>query len=196
MHYFTPVPKTQLLEIVFHKNTSEETIATAVDLGLKQGKMVIVVGDGPCFYTMRLCIVMVDELLKILREGLKPKELEGITKEIGWPVGLCTVVDEFGIDSIFEAAKNFRGHYGDRFSSENLSILEKFTNKQFIGKKSGYGLLEYDPTGRQSIDNEEATKIINDNQILPKDGLVAYFSSYFRLNNLFFLFLSLSFLSF
>ena len=98
MHYFSPVPKMPLLEIIKTDQTSEETLATCYEIGKRQGKTCIVVNDMPGFYVNRiLCPYLIEGLLMI-EEGVRIEDIDGALTSLGMPIGPITLLDEVGID--------------------------------------------------------------------------------------------------
>jgi 3-hydroxyacyl-CoA dehydrogenase/enoyl-CoA hydratase/3-hydroxybutyryl-CoA epimerase len=141
MHYFSPVNKMPLLEVIRQAKTDDWVAATAVDVGRKQGKTVIVVNDGPGFYTSRIIAPYMNEASQLLVEGADIAELDRALVEFGFPVGPITLLDEVGIDVAAKVAKFLQESFGDRLAAPES--FQKVIQDGRTGRKGNKGFYTY-----------------------------------------------------
>ncbi len=151
LHYFSPVEKMPLLEIIKTDKTSAEVIATSVEFGKQQGKTVIVVKDGTGFYTSRILAPFVNEAGHILSEGVAVDRIDRALKNAGFPVGPITLLDEVGIDVGTKIAPILAEAFGDRMLPPKL--FEKLQQDDRKGKKNKRGFYDYSSDkGKRQVD--------------------------------------------
>ena len=147
MHYFSPVEKLPLLEVIPHAGTDPSVIATCVELGKKQGKTVIVVRDGPGFYTSRILAPYLNEAAHLLVEGAEIDAVDRALRAYGFPVGPFQLLDEVGFDIGEKVSHVLHEAFGERMTPpETMAALIK---QGRLGKKVKKGFYRYDVKGKQ-----------------------------------------------
>ena len=142
MHYFSPVEKMPLLEVVKGRNTADWVTATATKLGQRQGKTVIVVNDGPGFYTTRILSPYVNEAMRIVTEGVPIEEVDKALLDFGFPIGPIALMDEVGLDIGAHISETLNAALGSRH--EALPELTRILADGRKGKKNKKGFYLYD----------------------------------------------------
>ncbi|MBN8468542.1 fatty acid oxidation complex subunit alpha FadJ [Corallococcus exiguus] len=150
MHYFSPVHKMPLLEIITHPGTAEWVTATCVDVGKKQGKTVIVVNDGPGFYTSRILAPYMNEAAYLLAEGADIVQLDKALVDFGFPVGPITLLDEVGIDVAQKVGPIMEAAFGKRMAAPKA--LEGVVSDGRLGRKTNKGFYLYENGKKKEVD--------------------------------------------
>ena len=154
MHYFSPVHKMPLLEVIRTADTAPWAVATAVALGKKQGKTVIVVKDGVGFFTSRILAPYMNEAAHLVAEGVPIDAIDQALVAWGWPVGPIQLADEVGIDVAAHVGEILNAAFGDRMVAP--STLGKLLTDGRKGRKNGRGFYFYGSEatkgGKRSVD--------------------------------------------
>ncbi|UJX24615.1 fatty acid oxidation complex subunit alpha FadJ [Pseudoalteromonas sp. CF6-2] len=142
LHYFSPVEKMPLVEIIPHAGTSEETIARVVNFARKQGKTPIVVKDMAGFYVNRILAPYVNEAANLLLAGEPIEKIDQALVEFGFPVGPLALLDEVGIDIGSKIAPILEKELGERFKAPDA--FNRLIDSKRLGRKTGRGFYLYD----------------------------------------------------
>jgi 3-hydroxyacyl-CoA dehydrogenase/enoyl-CoA hydratase/3-hydroxybutyryl-CoA epimerase len=149
LHFFSPVEKMPLVEVIPHAGTSEQTISTVVKLAKKQGKTPIVVADTAGFYVNRILAPYMSEAMRLLSEGERIEQIDKALVKFGFPVGPIQLLDEVGIDTGTKIIPVLEAAYGERFSAP-ASVVSAILKDDRKGRKNGRGFYLYGKKGRKS----------------------------------------------
>jgi len=141
MHFFSPVHKMPLLEIIETKDTARRATEVAVAFGRRIGKHVIVVGDGPGFFTTRALSPYMNEAAHLLEEGVAVEAIDKAMKDFGFPVGPITLLDEVGIDVGAKVQKVLHTAFGARMDPP--ASMAKLVADGRLGRKNAKGFYRY-----------------------------------------------------
>ncbi len=147
MHYFSPVEKMPLLEIIVTEDTADWATATAVEYGKQQGKTVIVVKDAPGFYTTRILVPYTNEAFFLLEDGASVNAIDKAMVQWGFPVGPLLLADEVGLDVGGHIAQIMVDAFGERMAGPG--IMAGLLEDDRKGRKNHRGFYTYDEKGKR-----------------------------------------------
>jgi 3-hydroxyacyl-CoA dehydrogenase/enoyl-CoA hydratase/3-hydroxybutyryl-CoA epimerase len=150
MHFFSPVHKMPLLEVVVAERTAPQTVVTALAFGRKMGKTVIVVRDRPGFFVNRILTPYLNEASRLLSEGAPVGAVDRAMTGWGFPVGPFTLLDEVGLDVAVKAAGVMHQAFGARLAPG--ADLAGLVAAGRLGRKNGHGFYAYRNGKKAGVD--------------------------------------------
>ncbi|MES2967131.1 MAG: 3-hydroxyacyl-CoA dehydrogenase NAD-binding domain-containing protein [Pseudomonadota bacterium] len=150
IHFFSPVDKMNLVEIIRGKQTGDRAVAKALDFVRQIRKTPIVVNDARFFYANRCIIPYINEGIRMVAEGVEPALIENAAKLVGMPLGPLQLVDETSIDLGVKIAKATRAAMGDAYPDGAVdTVLFAMADQGRLGKKANAGFYAYDDAGKR-----------------------------------------------
>jgi 3-hydroxyacyl-CoA dehydrogenase/enoyl-CoA hydratase/3-hydroxybutyryl-CoA epimerase len=151
LHFFSPVDKMPLLEIIRGEKTTDATLARALDYSKQIKKTPIVVNDSRGFFTSRVIGTFVNEALAMLGEGVAPATVEQATTQAGYPVGALQLADELNMELFLKIRNESREAMGDAYVRHPAEdVVEKMVELGRPGRSAGKGFFDYDEAGKRT----------------------------------------------
>ena len=163
LHFFNPVNKMPLVEIIRHKDVSQETIDKLYKWVLDAKKTPVVVNDCPGFLVNRILAPFLNESAYLLEEGVSIEALDKALLNFGMPMGPCRLMDEIGLDVCAHVGEVMQEGLGARAKANGLSHAA--VEAELLGKKSSRGFYLYDDQGKQQEVNPDAEALLPDESI-------------------------------
>jgi 3-hydroxyacyl-CoA dehydrogenase/enoyl-CoA hydratase/3-hydroxybutyryl-CoA epimerase len=159
LHFFNPVNKMPLVEIITHEKASRDTIDTLYKWVLDVKKTPIVVKDGPGFLVNRILGAYLNEASYLLEEGVSMEAIDDAALNFGMPMGPFRLIDEIGIDVGMKVGKILHDGLGERLKPNDLT--SKLYEAKLLGKKNSKGFYLYDEKGKVTGKNPEVQKMLS-----------------------------------
>jgi 3-hydroxyacyl-CoA dehydrogenase/enoyl-CoA hydratase/3-hydroxybutyryl-CoA epimerase len=165
MHYFSPVEKMPLLEVIVTEETEDWATVTAVAFGKRMGKTVIVVRDQTGFWVNRILSPYMNEAGRLVLEGVPIDEIDRSMTRFGFPVGPITLLDEVGLDVAQKAAGVMHQAFGERMQPNDA--ISRMLDDGRRGRKSGRGFYRYEKGKKKGVDESVYALLSIDPQPVP-----------------------------
>src|SRR3989338_3310278 len=143
-HFFNPVHRMPLIEVITTPQISKETLVTAIEFAKRLGKIPVIVKDAPGFLVNRVLLGYVNEAGRLLEEGGSIERIDKIAMDFGLPMGPFTLSDEVGLDVGVKVLHILEAGLGQRFAP--CEIFKKVYEMKLLGKKSGKGFYVHGKT--------------------------------------------------
>jgi len=153
MHFFNPVHRMPLVEVIAGPRSSPEAVATVRDLAIRLGKTPIVVRDTPGFLVNRILVFYLGEALRLLEEGVRVEVIDPAMERFGLPMGPFALMDQIGLDVAVHVAGVLRQAFGER-ASGSTKVLDNLIGSGRLGVKNGRGFYRYRGGRRTAPDRE------------------------------------------
>ena len=143
MHFFNPVNRMPLVEVIRGARSSDRAVATTVGFALAMGKTPIVVKDCPGFLVNRILFPYLGAFCKLVADGVDFLRIDKVMEKFGWPMGPAYLLDVVGIDTAFHADRVMAEGFPDRMASLGKNAIEAMFERQRLGQKNGKGFYAY-----------------------------------------------------
>src|SRR5256714_3537795 len=166
LHFFNPVSRMKLVEVVVGTETSDDTIARALAFVRQLAKLPVIVRDSPGFLVNRVLFPYLLEAAEVFENGTSAQEIDEALLEWGMPMGPLRLIDEIGVDIAVDIASTLEKAYGKRDRAPK--ILRDMQSAKMLGRKSGGGFYRYE--GKSQTPNAEIEKWRGANSVIPSEG--------------------------
>ncbi len=172
MHFFNPVRRMVLVEVIRGPATSDATVAAVVAHAKRLGKCPVVVRDSPGFLVNRVLMPYLHEAVEMVREGIDPARIDRLSRSFGMPMGPIELYDMIGLDTAFYAGLVLSAAYGDRIEASPL--IPALVKAGRLGRKTGSGFYRYQGTGPKArvaaTGDEEVARIVTRYELPSRDS--------------------------